>query len=41
MLAFKGALCAGGVKYAPIRKSWESMLATPSRFPFEDRYNPL
>ncbi|KAK9827619.1 hypothetical protein WJX81_007118 [Elliptochloris bilobata] len=38
MLAFKGALCAGGIKYAAIRKSPDALSATPSRFPFEDRF---
>ena len=40
MLTFKGALCAGGVKYAAVRKTPEALLATPTRFPFEDRRGP-
>ena len=41
MLTFKGALCAGGVKYAAVRKTPEALLATPTRFPFEDRRGPF
>ena len=40
MLTFKGALCAGGVKYAAVRKSPEALFASPTRFPFEDRRGP-
>ena len=40
MLTFKGALCAGGVKYSAVRKTPEALLATPTRFPFKDRRGP-